>query len=366
MDPFTKAVYVLRCYYGAAIETGADLRAQFRSAISESGKALGLVLVLAGLLLGGAVHADGSEGASGTGAASVSAAQLDEAIGEVMQHREYSWRLPRVAPVQEVERGVIGNFLADALEQVREWARQVGKGVRDFWGWIREWIEDHLFPEVDGPRMPSVGSWVLSVRGLAIALLVVALVALAVLLVRVWKQRANREPLVEAEPVVTAEDLQEERLTADALPEERWLAMAQELIQQGELRLALRAYFLGSLACLSRHELVSIRRFKSNHDYQRELDRRGHAYPALVGAFGANVALFEGVWYGAHDVTPRIIDEFRGNQERIRGGAGDVPAETLAGAPVHAKPDDAAGAGVNAGPERTTRPDGEGQGDAHA
>ncbi len=343
MDPFMKAAYVLRCYYGASVETGADLSAQLRTVISKSSALLGVLLFLLAVLLGGnACGEDLSRAADD--AEGVSPTLLDEAIEEVMQQREYSWRLPRVLPVEEVERGIIGRFLTDALEKIRGWAQKMGKWI---WG-ILEWVGEHLFPSIDRPAaLPGV-NWLASLHGLAYVLLALALCALAVLLLRVWRQRVNRASSVEAEPVVTAEDLEEEHLTADALPEDRWLEMAQELIQQGEFRLALRALFLGTLARLSRLELVTIRRFKSNRDYQRELERRAHAYPGTPETFDKNVLLFESAWYGEHEVTQWTIEEFRGNQERIRDGVEGTPTKT----PTEA--------------DEAAKTDGNGSGEAHA
>jgi hypothetical protein len=89
----------------------------------------------------------------------------------------------------------------------------------------------------------------------------------------------------------------------------------------GDLRLALRALYLASLAHLGQRELIVIAKFKSNHDYARELRRRAQAREALLAAFGENVSEFERAWYGMHEVTRDHFEHFNANVERIREGA---------------------------------------------
>jgi hypothetical protein len=57
-----------------------------------------------------------------------------------------------------------------------------------------------------------------------------------------------------------------------------WTRLGREFRQRGELRLALRAFYLASLSHLAAKGLVTVARFKSNRDYERELRRRGHAF----------------------------------------------------------------------------------------
>ena len=102
------------------------------------------------------------------------------------------------------------------------------------------------------------------------------------------------------------------------MPEDEWLKLAGELLNQGDLRLALRAFYLATLAHLAAREIVSIARFKSNHDYEREVSRRARGSPDLHAAFTANVVSFDRVWYGLYDVTAEMLAQFRSNYERIR------------------------------------------------
>ena len=113
-------------------------------------------------------------------------------------------------------------------------------------------------------------------------------------------------------------DLNDESVTAAQLPEDEWLKLARELVSKGDLRLALRAFYLATLAHLSAREIVSIARFKSNHDYVTEVNRRARGSQELRAAFSANVSSFDRAWYGLYDVTTEALAQFQTNFERIR------------------------------------------------
>ena len=127
------------------------------------------------------------------------------------------------------------------------------------------------------------------------------------------KSAAGDVSVVELPPI----DLEDENVTADHLPEGGWLDLAKQLMEQGNSRLALRAMYLALLAMLADKSRISIAKFKSNMDYQRELARRCHSMPQLLDAFGRNVGVFEAVWYGTRNATSQMIDGFIANQRTI-------------------------------------------------
>jgi hypothetical protein len=158
-----------------------------------------------------------------------------------------------------------------------------------------------------------------AVKALIVLLLVAIVGLIAALLVRIWRgpqEKAGREINVEA--LATVPDLADENVAADQLPEDGWITMARELLARGELRLAVRAFYLASLAHLAQRNLISIARFKSNRDYERELNRRAHALPELMSTFTENVSTFDRVWYGTHEVTSTLVEHFQGNIEKIK------------------------------------------------
>jgi hypothetical protein len=135
-----------------------------------------------------------------------------------------------------------------------------------------------------------------------------------------WRTR-NRRPAIASVPLEPAPDLNDETIGADQLPEDGWAKLARELLGRGELRLAMRALYLASLAHLAERNLISLAKFKSNRDYERELQRRGHSAPDVLSRFGENVSMFDRVWYGMHEINDELVGRFAENVERIRAGA---------------------------------------------
>jgi hypothetical protein len=157
-------------------------------------------------------------------------------------------------------------------------------------------------------------------KGLLI-LLVAALAGLVVwLLFRLWR---NQVPIQEfaAEALPAVPDVSDENVGAEQLPEDGWIKLARELLDRGELRLALRAFYLAALAHLAERNLITLARYKSNRDYERELLRRGHALADVPGLFSRSVMAFERVWYGRHGVSQELLEDFARNVERIKAGA---------------------------------------------
>lgn len=88
-------------------------------------------------------------------------------------------------------------------------------------------------------------------------------------------------------------------------------------MEQGSLRLALRAFFLATLAHLAKQEMITIAKYKSNREYEQELHRSAHHKQGIPALFSKNVAVFDRSWYGMYKVTPEDIKRFISNQERI-------------------------------------------------
>jgi hypothetical protein len=181
-----------------------------------------------------------------------------------------------------------------------------------------DWFKD-LFPspqhKVSESKTDSV-DWMGGMRILLFVLLAAVAAALAIFFWRYWK-RQKTSTVISAQAVPARPDLADENITASDLPENEWLAMAREQIAAGNLRLALRAYYLAGLAHLGERELLKITRFKSNQEYVRELGRRARSKPELLTTFGDTVLDFERVWYGLHDVTPDGVNDYQRKVERI-------------------------------------------------
>jgi hypothetical protein len=148
-------------------------------------------------------------------------------------------------------------------------------------------------------------------------LLVVMLIWLA------WRMLSPRSrKIAEARSPVVTSVLDREDVTADQLPENEWLRLARELLAKGEIRLALRALFLGSLAGLAGRGLLVLARHKSNRDYERELGRRGMAAAEMARLFGENRRAFERVWYGGYVTAAEEVAHFQENVRVLQNGGG--------------------------------------------
>ncbi len=324
LDPLAKTFFVLRCFYGEALHTGEDLKAELR--LAASGASV-LALAAVGLLLSapcaGALEAPPAMARLGptalgstAPAPGIAPAELDEAIRRTLDRPEFRWRLPREKAAGEPQKGSIALFVESLVETVRDWAAAFARWVRKVGRW--------LTGEPMGPVAPgaSGAAWLSVLHSTLIALILGLAGLVAVMLLRLWKRRGGRRnPPLAAEPVAAAPNVADEAVGPDQLPTDGWSRLGAQLLEQGELRLALRAYYLGSLAFLAERNLIVLARFKSNRDYERELERRGHALPEVVRGFGANVAVFDRGWYGLHEVSRETLDLFLRNLETIRAGA---------------------------------------------
>jgi hypothetical protein len=245
---------------------------------------------------------------------SISPSELDRSIEEVLHHREFSWRMPREKPQEEkANQGAIATLIDNILDTLRDWLKAVGRWVEDLFRWLNKYLR----PRPTSHSTSGTG-WISTIYVMLWVVAIVLVCALIFLLIRVWRNRSQPSDEVTAEAIVPVPDLGDENVGADQLPEDGWLKVARELLEKGELRLALRAFYLASLARLAESNLLTIAKFKSNRDYERELQRRAHAFPEVLALFGQNVSVFDRVWYGLHEVDAEAVAQFASNVERIK------------------------------------------------
>lgn len=312
MDPLVKAAFVLRCFYSESRETGADLRVALRRIIRMACVALVAgVALLRGLAPACAQEAPSPDAVSAA-APTVDARDLDRAIAETLEQEIYRWRQPRVTPRDAADDAAMGPFL---------------RAIRDFFNWLLEILRKvvktvleclrWLIPD-EPPDMSGRFGWLGGARFLLTVLLIILLVALVFLLFMLVVRSRRTEREEKTETAAVAVDVRDENVSADELPESGWLAMARELLDKNEPRLALRALFLAGLAVLGRTRFIRIAKGKSNREYQRELARRAHAAPGLLDLFTGAMGVFESVWYGTRPVTPPDVRQFAKTQEQLR------------------------------------------------
>lgn len=296
--PLSQAFYVLRGFYGQAVRTGADLKAALRRFRSAAVCILGALVCFAGQ----------------PAARAVESKQLDQSIRKVLASPEFAWRMPREPAEASAETpalfqkftGAVGAALKKCVAPLKKLAKKL----------IR-WFEKYLETRQPASEKPALTTWKNAFEWTLY--LLCALLAVAALLVmrRAWNRRRSA-PRIDAEPVRAVPDLRSEQVTADQLPEDRWIALAEELAGQGEFRLSLRALYLAGLAHLGARELVTIARAKSNCEFGRELGRRARSRPGLIDAFAQSVRTYERVWYGTAEATRETVADYGVNLERLR------------------------------------------------
>ena len=262
--------------------------------------------------------ADSDKPGAGTrtieGGGTVSSPDLDHAINQTIHERKYTWRMPRETTPKDTKQGVIGRFFENVADMFR-------KAIRAMYEWWRELMRK-LFPRRNvSHTYHGSGNWITSLQTLLFVLITVAVCALAIFIYRLWMGKPRLDAVASEPLQKSVPDITDENVGADQMPEDGWTRLGRELLERGEFRLALRAFYLASLAHLARRSLITLARFKSNHDYERELHRRGHSFPDLLSIFGDNLPVFERSWYGRHDVNGEMVNEFAARVERMKGAA---------------------------------------------
>jgi hypothetical protein len=290
-DPFTQAVYCLRCFHGESLTTGEDIRAGLR--LLTAGVAVLLALLLP-------LHSF----------AAVSAPRLEQSVRQAMQSPAYDWRLP--VPAAAAPRNVpwlvrVTDRFIDGIQSV---FRAIGKAIDRFFDWLRQILS--LTPAPRTGAMPSAGlHW-----GLYILIGFVVFLAAWIAWRRRWFRRARPKPV--AAPGLEAIRLDAADLSADRLPEERWLELAARSLEEENFRFALRAFYLANLAYLGRSRFLTIHPGKTNREYELELGRKARAFAEARDLFALNVAAFERAWYGLHEVGADDVSGFRQRIDRIK------------------------------------------------
>ena len=306
LDPIIKTVYVLRCFYGSALDSGEDIKAELNQILHPGARIISGVLIV---ILSVAPVLSWAKTP-----ASVSPGELDQSIEDVMNRPEFSWRMPREA-IEKKEPQAMG-----PIEAAITWMLDmIKKGLKSIGSWIKsilDWLES-LMPKSEGQPTTEDKNWQSPVRMVLLLLLFLFLAIMAFIFIRIWQRRRTRPVETASTPVTPVPDLSDEKVSADDLSTNRWLAIAEELADKGDLRLAMRALYLATLAHLADKEMLTIESYKSNRDYERELKRRAHEHLDLIRIFSANLNIFERAWYGMYRIARTEFDRYVRNQQRI-------------------------------------------------
>jgi hypothetical protein len=294
VDVVLAAFYALRVFYGESEETGADLLGSWRRALARTAT-VAAIMFCAALSLR---------------AAEPVKPDLNHAIDQVLKEKPYQWREPLPNPD---EQNAFVRWTDNLLRSLKQSFEAVKRGWAEFVDWLRNAMGSR--PARKSNTAPPIAS-LRAISWLVIVALAGALVAL-LFRSKLFRVRPGSAPALPAGPV--AIDLADPSVLASQLPENEWIAMARDFTARGDFRMALRAYFLASLAFLASRELLAIGRSKTNLDYLREVRRRARSVSGLDALFAGGIQTFESAWYGLHDVGDSDVNHFASNFEQMRG-----------------------------------------------
>jgi len=301
VDPLLEAVYVIRCFHGKSVTTGQDLIVALRRAVIAA-------MLFVALSVGfPATPAFAQTPAPPQQHSTIDAQRLDDSIHEVIRQREFAWRAPRVEGPESDAHWV--SWFRSALDGLKRAANWVSTRFREWFGSDQEGSES----KPGSPGIPPLEIWM----GIATLALIGGIAALF------FSRRNSAVAAPSPTPTAVPLNLADETVTADQLPESSWLGLAQDLLSQGDYRLALRALYLAGLKHLGELQLVSIRRWKTGRDYRTELERRArsrnsNAAPLMAQTFQQCVRRFEDGWYGRHPVQQTDVEALAAGLEEMR------------------------------------------------
>lgn len=295
IDPFIQAIYCVRCFHGESVATGEDLRMGLRRLRGARGLAALLLLAILPLRAAGPIPPE----------------QLRQSAQKAMQAPEYAWRIPPPPRTGLAGRPWVLQLADKVLEALNSMWRAIARGIKSLFEW--------LFGKLGNSPSPQGGAAPGAALHWSVYLLMAA-VAVAAVWIVLRRRRARRSVKTPPLPSSIAIRIDQEDVSADQLPEERWTEIAADCLRRKEYRLALRAYYLASLAWLGQRGFVSIHAGKTNREYELELRRKARQFAEARSLFGANIAVFEAAWYGLHEVSDESVAEFHQRLEGMKRG----------------------------------------------
>jgi hypothetical protein len=330
LDPVVKCTFVVVYQHLRSRREGDDLRALLASlpiqqkkkaemiASAGDGRSAGIasLVILAVILLSPSqatarsTQAPPSHSVAETAADStrqVRVQELRQALDKESQRAIYRWHdTEHPSPPTWFDKMLAS--IGDAIESA--W--------KAFWNFLR-----NLWPRGLSFSPSADGGWRL--KDLRLWLAVVAALTLAVGVTLFWLRRRRDAPQISI-PVSAAPlpDLHDAAVASER-SEDEWFALANRLESDGNLRLALRAAYLGLLAGLAQREWLTIRRDRTNREYLDEFTRRWRRRPQAAVEVRAEIPeqvrgslrQFDRVWYGSHALTPASVAAYRQDQREL-------------------------------------------------
>src|ERR1700722_9470753 len=199
---------------------------------------------------------------------------------------------------------------------------RIGNAIGDVWDKFVKFLRE-LWPRGLDFSPAAGDGWRLKDLRLWLALVVALTLAVGAMLF--WLRRRREAP--ELSIPVAAAPLPElnDAAIASERSEDEWFALANRLEAEGNLRLALRAAYLGLLAGLAQRAWLTIRRDRTNREYLDEFTRRWRRRPQATLEARAEIPeqvrgslrQFDRVWYGSYALTPASVAAYRQDQREL-------------------------------------------------
>jgi len=327
LDPIVKCSFIIVYQHLRSRKEGDDLRGLLASqpreqekktrviTASAAGNALLGALVLLAAMLGGASHtrAEQAPTAQATQVVTDSARQervqhLRQALDTQSRRAIYRWH--------DAEHPSPPTWFDKLLARIQA---RIERAWNAFWDFLRKlWPKQLTLSPGD-----EKSSWQL--KDLRSWLYLIALLTLVMGSVLLWlRRRRETASLSIPQAIAPLPDLSEDAL-ANVRSEDEWFDLAGRLENAGELRLALRAAYLGLLAGLSERQWLTIRRDRTNREYLDEFTRRWRRRPQAAIQSRAEIPeklrgslrQFDRVWYGSCVLTPDVVAAYRQDQKEL-------------------------------------------------
>ncbi len=316
IDPLIKIMYVIQKYNFNVQKTGDDLISGVNAVQSENEKAgfkkTALISVVALFFILPSTPCRAMENpAKKIDTQIISAQALEDAIQEVTSKREYTWRMPR----QEIKQKERTGFFYTVLKWTATQIKKAGEALADWIEKVYKWLKE-LFGKDEKPLEAEKPQSTVKPGHLALGLIILIVILLFAVILHLKKFTRKKENTKKKEKTPMP-DIRDENTMADELASDQWLALAKDLVEKGEFRLAIRALYLSTLAQLADHHFIRIAAHKSNRDYLEELSLKAQAKNHLMNDLSGLVRTIDQVWYGMHTVNREIYDDFLSTRKRM-------------------------------------------------
>jgi hypothetical protein len=199
---------------------------------------------------------------------------------------------------------------------------KIGHAIESAWDAFLNFLKK-LWPHGLDFSPGANGGWRL--KDLRFWLALVAALTLSVGAMLFWLRRRREAPQISVSVAAAPLPDLHDAAVASERSEDEWFALANRLEGEGNLRLALRAAYLGLLAGLAQRAWLTIRRDRTNREYLDEFTRRWRRRPQAAVEARAEVPeklrgslrQFDRVWYGSHALTPASVAAYRQDQREL-------------------------------------------------